>query len=153
MGKIPLYDPTHGVRCVEKRVLWTEHFRGETLVFDASIVMHQILHNVDVARQVLAGNHDAYWLHLLAKIKMLWEYEINPLFVFDGLDQPAKASEREARETKRAEAQQRLEEDDSDVNVKAAISVTEELVTVTIKQLIQLGVQYMVAPYQVRGCA
>jgi len=91
----------------------------------------------------------------VSKIKLLKQYNIRPILVFDGAPLPMKAgkesSRHGSRESSRARAMELLAQGDhkaASAHINKSIDVTPQMAYRLICELKLMGVEYVVAPYE-----
>jgi 5'-3' exonuclease len=152
MGKQIYFPKPHGVQvdtAVCTVVDWRTEFAGQVIAFDISILLHQTKNDVAIAARLLEENYKLLNTRLSLLIAKLRTHNIVPIFVFDGLDQPAKAAEQEKRRALQSAATDKLTPTGSRAeDISAAVAINEKLVGNVQSLFIRLGVSYEVAPYQ-----
>jgi len=91
----------------------------------------------------------------LRKIEELQKYNIRPIFVFDGRNLPAKAEVDEQRKANRQKAKDEIDKLIAKGDSKTAykfmsriIDVSQEMARQLIDKLIEMNIDYIVAPYE-----
>ena len=122
---------------------------------DASVWLHELARHHAFA-VVKCKDCTAVVAAVVERAAHLVKRGITPVFVFDGARAVAKDATDTARAKRRAEAYSCLEADLEDAapcasDLKAAISIMWEMVTLVIDALRERGYMYVVAPYEADG--
>lgn len=128
--------------------------RGRRVGVDASCWLHRSAHAC--IRELTLGIPTLAWLRFcLRLIQQLQQHDVQPVIVFDGCNQPAKAAEGRRRAEQRDSNRQRAlelwergEDEKAHQMAKSSIHVSQEMVTTFIVALRQLQVPFVVAPYE-----
>ena len=83
-------------------------FAGVTIIADASLLLHHIMHRHEVAADVLNDDFTSLNTVLAIYIREAQNNGITLKFVFDGLDQPGKADCQAAQQKIQQEKQYKL---------------------------------------------
>jgi hypothetical protein len=147
---IPRTAPAH------KRVnVWVSG-KGKKVGIDKSVWLHEFALRHAHAL-VVEKDHSGVLLEVTTRAAYMVRRGITPVFVFDGEPAVAKGGMHEARAKRRAEAYDRFEARDfEDVsatasNLRAASTITGELVSAVIDAQRCRGFVYIVAPYEADG--
>ena len=96
-----------------------------------------------------------YVRYVIERVQMLLHYQVIPVVVFDGAGLPMKAKTHDERRKKRAEALEKAKSFEMKKDMKAALEwyqravpVTNEMVQTVIRELREMNVEYLVAPYE-----
>ncbi|KAG6038903.1 hypothetical protein E4U41_003550 [Claviceps citrina] len=127
---------------------------GETLAVDAYGWLHRAAYSCAV--ELGQGKPTRRYVNAaLTRVRMLQHFGITPYMVFDGDYLPSKAATESSRAKKRAEkkklANELLKAGRSQQAVQEfqkCIDITPEMASCLIQQLKQLGIPYVVAPYE-----
>jgi exonuclease-1 len=132
-------------------------YRGCTVAIDGYSWLHKGVYNC--SQQLCMGEPtDAYVHYCITKIDMLLHHGVIPYMVFDGGYLPSKAGTEEdrgrARDTNKQQGLRLLElgkREEARQCFGKAVDVSPYMAFRVIQALKQRNVQYVVAPYEVRG--
>ncbi|KAJ8984474.1 hypothetical protein NQ317_006134, partial [Molorchus minor] len=129
-------------------------FRGATCVIDAYCWLHK---GANACAIQLSQGEDTqiYVQYCLKYVKMLQDYDIRPILVFDGKNLPAKSETEAKRRESRNKAKQRAAEllrigktEEARTYLKQCINVTPDMASAVIKKCHTINVDCIVAPYE-----
>lgn len=136
------------------RTIHISEFKGCTVAIDSYCWLHKGAFGC-CEKLARGENTDAYVMYCLKYIRLLQNYRIKPIMVFDGQHLPAKLqTEKKRRESrnfarKRAAELLRLDKPDEARNyLRQCIDVTHEMALALIKECRKIGVDCIVAPYE-----
>ncbi|RLV95101.1 Exodeoxyribonuclease 1 [Spathaspora sp. JA1] len=131
-----------------------ERYRGTTLAIDTYGWLHRSV--VSCAHELCMDIPTKKYINsILKKIEMLQHFGVTPYFVFDGASLPTKSETNLERKLKRQQARQQAETYMKQGNSKLAFkefmkaaSVTHAMAKSIMVELDNLGIKYVVAPYE-----
>ena len=130
------------------------HFKGKTIGVDAYVWLHKSVYcnNMELA---INPNSKAYVSFFFSLVKKFLKHNIKLVVVFDGGKLPLKAKEEGARmfsrDQKRNAALAHLKNGDLDKYKSlytSSIDITPEMTIPIINNLKELGIEYIIAPYE-----
>ncbi|KAF2207202.1 hypothetical protein CERZMDRAFT_29672, partial [Cercospora zeae-maydis SCOH1-5] len=147
IGLLPLlksiHKPTH-----------LRNFAGQTLGVDAYGWLHRgtVACAIDLAEGKPTRKHVDFVLH---RVRMLMHFGVKPYLVFDGDYLPSKSHTEKERAARRKESKRIGLEmlrmgrpSQAQLELQKAVDVTPEMAREIIEELKDLGVTYVVAPYE-----
>lgn len=146
-GLLPFLKPIHRQASLSK-------FKGESAAVDGFCWLHKSAYSCaqDLALEIPTNS---YITGFMKKIKLLLDFNIKPIVVFDGNRLPAKKSTDDERKRSRLENLKLGKDYYAKGNKSKAyecflksISITFEMVTNVMKECQKLGVSCLIAPYE-----
>ncbi|GAB0132544.1 hypothetical protein EsDP_00000977 [Epichloe bromicola] len=137
-----------------QRPLELKKCHGETLAVDAYGWLHRAAHSCAV--ELGQGKQTRrYVTAALHRVRMLQHFGVTPYMVFDGDFLPSKAATEDSRAKKREEKKKLANEllkagksSQAAQEFQKCIDITPEMASCLIQQLKQMGIPYVVAPYE-----
>lgn len=131
-----------------------EKYRGKTLAIDTYGWLHRLI--MLCAEDLCTNQPTRRYVNLIIKkIEMMRYFGVEPYFVFDGALLPTKAETNRERRRRREDAQRKADNYAQLGNSKAAwkeyskaASVTHNMAKSVMVELDQMGISYVVAPYE-----
>eukprot|EP00124_Ichthyophonus_hoferi_P000327 Ihof_evm23s11 gene=Ihof_evmTU23s11 len=131
-----------------------DEFKGQTVAIDSYCWLHKAAYMCPI--ELLEGKiPPSFTNYSRRRIEMLLSHGVKPLMVFDGQNLPSKActeeERRRSRETNRAMGAQLLREGkkkQANEYFQKCINITPEIAYSLIELCQQMGVDYLVAPYE-----
>ncbi|KAI9643666.1 Rad2 nuclease [Ciborinia camelliae] len=129
-------------------------FDGKTLGVDAYGWLHRgtVSCAMDLAMGIPTRKYVEYCMH---RVRMLLHFGVTPYLIFDGDYLPSKAATEKDREKRRKDSKSLGQEllnagktSQAYLEFQKAIDVTPEMARHVIDELKEMGVQYIVAPYE-----
>ena len=130
-------------------------YSGKSLAVDVSAWLYRGAYGCALGMLEDPRNSDGYVSYCLDRVALLRRSGVRPYLVFDGRALPAKAAERSQRsrrkKSKRAEAVRFLQRGDrinAERALQACLDVTSDMRSRLILACKELGIEYVVAPYE-----
>ncbi|ESZ96805.1 hypothetical protein SBOR_2806 [Sclerotinia borealis F-4128] len=129
-------------------------FDGKTLGVDAYGWLHRgtVSCAMDLAMEKPTRKYVEYCMH---RVRMLLHFGVTPYLIFDGDYLPSKAATEKDREKRRKDSKRLGQEllnagktSQAYLEFQKAVDVTPEMARHVIDELKEMGVQYIVAPYE-----
>jgi len=141
------------LRDIQKNV-HVKKYKGQTVAIDGYVWLHKGVYAC--SRQICLGEKTTRYMdYFLGKIKLLLRYQVVPYVVFDGGYLPSKKGKEEERAEKREKNLKagHIFEDQglfskAEDCFRKAVDITPTMAFQVIKVLKQLGIKYVVAPYE-----
>lgn len=136
------------------RTVHISEFKGCTVAIDSYCWLHKGAFGC--CEKLARGEQtDAYIMYCLKYIRLLQNYKIKPIMVFDGQHLPAKQHTEKKRRDNRNFARRRAAEllrldkpEEARNYLRQCIDITHEMALALIKECRNMGVDCIVAPYE-----